>query len=229
MSATHAMSQLICDWNGVSSSWRFSNMLRTSSTVVFCLKLKVNFPGSGGNQWQRLGMSHSIVSRGCLVPILPMAGMTSNWVAQCITSSVVRRRGTALLGTTNTIGRVRNPWGAVYSALRPHVRYWTFRCTLPLSWLSRQFSGEITVLLLQKHQRNLRFLLCSGTVSQSAGVFPVYIRSYKCSVRHSHNLGTVYKGNEISFISRVSTMLRRSLQQLYNGLEMFLTTMSWAH
>ena len=41
-------------------------------------------------------------------------------------------------------------------------------------------------------------------------------------------MGTVYKGNEISFISRVSIMLRISLQQLYNGLEMFLTTMSWA-
>jgi hypothetical protein len=51
---------------------------------------------------------------------------------------------------------------------------------------------------------------------------------YKGSVRHRHDLGTVYKSNEISFISRVSTMLRRSLQQLYNGLEMFLTTMSWA-
>jgi hypothetical protein len=37
-------------------------------------------------------------------------------------------------------------------------------------------------------------------------------------------LETVYKSNEINFISQVSTMLQRSLQQLYN---MFLTTMSW--
>ena len=41
-------------------------------------------------------------------------------------------------------------------------------------------------------------------------------------------MGTVYKSNKISFISQVSTMVRRSLQQLYNGLKMFLTTMSWA-
>src|SRR5882762_7001582 len=86
----------------------------------------------------------------------------------------------------------------------------------------------ICPVLWRSHQRNLRFLLCSGTVSQGAGIFPVYIRSYKCSVRHRHNLGPDYKSNEISFISQVSTMLQRSLQQLYNGLEIFLTTISWA-
>ena len=34
------------------------------------------------------------------------------------------------------------------------------------------------------HQRNLRFLLCSGTICQCASIFPGHGRPYKCSVKH---------------------------------------------
>ena len=41
------------------------------------------------------------------------------------------------------------------------------------------------------HQRNLRFLLCFGTICQSAGIFLVDIRSYEGAVKLQHGLGTV--------------------------------------
>ena len=54
-------------------------------------------------------------------------------------------------------------------------------CTLSIP-LESCLGGFFDCLTL--HQRNLRFLLCSGTICQCASIFPGHGRPYKCSVKH---------------------------------------------
>ena len=60
------------------------------------------------------------------------------------------------------------------------------------SSMGRIFIPDIVhVSKLAEHQRNLHFLLCFGTICQSASIFLVDIRSHEGAVKLQHGLGTV--------------------------------------